>query len=364
MSIYLGDTILSGVATPIEPTRNVGQIIQSTLPITDAGLHLLDGSSVLGGGSYDAFVEFIGDLYTAGTSPECFCTEAEWQTSVTNYGSCYKYVYTAANGNTPASVRLPKATTEHGALIKSYSSGTDWYRIYQDGWCEQGGVASSSDDITFLKEFKDTNYSSLATWQVTSSLYETSLTIYSKTTATISFRIGYYNMSLTSFSGRDFDWQACGYIDISDYQFYPVYEYVVIATSVKTQIEVDIDEIATDLNGKADVDLSNVTSTGKETVVGWGMPDYSAGIDITSYNSANNKFTAPCDGIITVAYLSTNTSAYLPYINNLQFGSYNQSAIVNHITQPINKWDTFFCTGIHSQVGSGCNKFYPFKGVN
>ena len=32
-------------------------------------------------------------------------------------------------------------------------------------------------------------------------------------------------------------------------------------TGEKTEIEVDIDEIATDLNGKADVDLSNVSSS-------------------------------------------------------------------------------------------------------
>lgn len=110
--------------------------------------------------------------------------------------------------------------------------------------------------------------------------------------------------------------------------------------------------------------ISRTAASDKEMVVGWGMPDYTAGISITSYNSANNKFTAPCDGIIMVAYLSTNTSANLPYINDSQFGSYNQGAVINHITQPVNKGDTFFCTGIHNQAGSGCNKFYPLKGVN
>ena len=37
------------------------------------------------------------------------------------------------------------------------------------------------------------------------------------------------------------------------------YYYIVAATSTKTNIEVDIDEIATDLNGKADADLGNCT---------------------------------------------------------------------------------------------------------
>ena len=36
--------------------------------------------------------------------------------------------------------------------------------------------------------------------------------------------------------------------------------YICVANSVKTQIQVDIDNIATDLNGKADRDLSNATA--------------------------------------------------------------------------------------------------------
>ena len=39
--------------------------------------------------------------------------------------------------------------------------------------------------------------------------------------------------------------------------------YVVIATSTKTQIQVDLDNIATDLNGKADVDLTNINASCK-----------------------------------------------------------------------------------------------------
>lgn len=48
------------------------------------------------------------------------------------------------------------------AVTETYSSGTSWYRIYSDGWCEQGGEVSNSGtatrQITFLKAFTDTNY--------------------------------------------------------------------------------------------------------------------------------------------------------------------------------------------------------------
>lgn len=50
-------------------------------------------------------------------------------------------------------------------ITEPYVSGTSWYRVYSDGWCEQGGFISSvtanslnSATITFLKPFKNTNY--------------------------------------------------------------------------------------------------------------------------------------------------------------------------------------------------------------
>jgi hypothetical protein len=49
-------------------------------------------------------------------------------------------------------------------VVDSYYDDTtgDWYRVYADGWVEQGGVSngtgSGSKTITFLKPFADTNY--------------------------------------------------------------------------------------------------------------------------------------------------------------------------------------------------------------
>lgn len=43
--------------------RNIGEIVPSALPLTSAGLHLLDGSVLQGSGSYSAFVTYIKRLY-------------------------------------------------------------------------------------------------------------------------------------------------------------------------------------------------------------------------------------------------------------------------------------------------------------
>ena len=78
-----------------------------------------------------------------------------------------------------------------------------WYRIYSDGWCEQGGYAtdwgtSAVSVITFLKEFKNTQY----------------FVIINQTSGTLAALVT--NRTTTSFSksgnqGSDC-WMACGYI--------------------------------------------------------------------------------------------------------------------------------------------------------
>lgn len=56
----------------------------------------------------------------------------------------------------------------HKHIIQTWSSGTSWYRVWSDGWIEQGGSRGScgTDNyvtITFHKPFKNTNYCFLET---------------------------------------------------------------------------------------------------------------------------------------------------------------------------------------------------------
>ena len=53
-------------------------------------------------------------------------------------------------------------------VTETYSSGTNWYRVYSDGWVEQGGELSSvtqnsTNTINLLKPFANTNYSVIIT---------------------------------------------------------------------------------------------------------------------------------------------------------------------------------------------------------
>lgn len=65
MSLYLGDQPIAGISTPVQG-RVLGQIIQSTIPLTDAGLHLADGSLIDGNGVYKDFYDYMMTDYENG----------------------------------------------------------------------------------------------------------------------------------------------------------------------------------------------------------------------------------------------------------------------------------------------------------
>lgn len=280
-------------------SRNIGEIVASTIPLTDAGLHLLDGALIDGSGSYSAFVDYIASIYDASAS--YFTTEANWQQSVTDYGVCDKYVYDSVNNT----VRIPKRNSEHGDLIKSYKSGTNWYRVYSDGWCEQGGSATEYTTINLLKTYANTNYTIVA---LSPYIDSSGFGYADKTTSSFQLKYG------QSTGNTGLLWMTCGYIDISDYQYSPIYEYLVVATSTKTAIQVDIDEIATDLNGKADVDLTNVNDSGYIKMAGASMP--SDTYDDLTLGASGSTYTAPANGWFYIQKWSSSTGQYLNLVNN------------------------------------------------
>lgn len=87
-------------------------------------------------------------------------------------------------------------------VTETYVNGASWYRVYSDGWCEQGGYASMNvTSITFLKPFVDTNYT------LTGSIDQ------NVNSAPYWADFG-FNRTATGFSLRMglFSWQASGYI--------------------------------------------------------------------------------------------------------------------------------------------------------
>lgn len=339
------------------------QTIISELPLTDVNLHLKDGALLSGSGAYSAYVDLIAELYNGGTASTSFCTEAEWQTSNTNYGFCNKFVYDSVNNT----VRLPKVNSEHGALIKSYSSETEWYRIYQDGWCEQGGFVTGVSDVQTVTVnldilFADTSYNISLTRYITSAKATTLqgtiavLNISQKTDST--FKVNGYT--------NGFYWTACGYTDISDLQTAPIYEYIVVGTVSKTDIQIDIDNILADLALKADKDFSNVTAPTqafKDMSIGWDRPDWSAVIS----QNVNTSYTATSNGFIYIYNQGISNNTQTLTINGVSqevFYNGKSGTCSNSICVPVAKDDTYNITSTGGSYSSSFVKFIPCKGAN
>jgi hypothetical protein len=86
-------------------------------------------------------------------------------------------------------------------VVETYQNGTSWYRVYSDGWCEQGDSAyvASSRTIYLLKEFASINYNVSAMCGSGGSYTG----VITQTTT---------SFSLSVISTNSWNWMACGYI--------------------------------------------------------------------------------------------------------------------------------------------------------
>ena len=109
----------------------------------------------------------------------------------------------------------------------------------------------------------------------------------------------------------------------------------------------------------------------KSNVIGWGTPDYTAGVAIT-YPDSSHKFTAPCDGIIVLFNYWTGANNFstdtILYINGVETpfrgqsgGSYYENGN-GTMSAYISKGDVIYLS--RSARSARANTFYPLKGVN
>ena len=83
-----------------------------------------------------------------------------------------------------------------------------WYRIWSDGWCEQGGkidTSATSATLTLLQAYKDMNYSGSVDNQTSAYTYTYNLSFRPSTTTTATLLTGTADASTCI-------WTAQGYI--------------------------------------------------------------------------------------------------------------------------------------------------------
>ena len=78
-------------------------------------------------------------------------TNYEGLTDVVNQGM---EILEQVNQGIESRVKLDGSNAEFIYVTEAYQNGTSWYRIWSDGWCEQGGKSSTNlQTLEFLKQF-------------------------------------------------------------------------------------------------------------------------------------------------------------------------------------------------------------------
>ncbi len=330
-------------------TKNLGEIVFSSFPLTDAGLHLLDGSLIRNEGMYTEFVSYISRLYDK--YPNIFLSQSEWDLTVEEYGECGKFVYNSEN----KSVRLPKingiieGTTDSSILGDLIKAGLPAHTHTRGSMNITGTIYGSSDSITqtWGEGIGDrTGAFSSSTVMNGKSISDGNGT----NTKLVNLVFNAANSWTGSTSTPDYSTEVEVTTTVQP-QTIKAFVYIVIATSSKTDIQVDIDNIATDLNGKADkeeldnkagTDLTNITNTGKVLMSGMGMP--SAKYVDLSLGANGASYTAPANGWFVIH--TDNICCFRFYNKTKDYGltSYSKSGFAGDNTLIVNKGDVVIIT--------------------
>ena len=211
---------LQELKTNIESAkRNIGELVFSSVPLTDAGLKLADGSIIASNGAYADFYNYIVSLYNASSPAVIAGTAADTG----------KYVYDSANSR----IFLPNL---NNLFIEGTTTANDLGKFMSAGLPNITGTANTvlGNEASNFSDFSG-------------AFYGYSSKSYANTTGQSS---GY-----TRYSGFSFDASRGAstsgiYGNSSTVQPPAVkqYIYIVVANVVKTDYTVNIDNVMADVN--------------------------------------------------------------------------------------------------------------------
>lgn len=249
--------------------RAIGELAWSLLPIRSAGYHLLDGSLIYSTGIYAAFYNYMVQLKNSGSADAAFCTETEWQNSVTNYGVCGKFVLNTTNGT----VRLPKVTGHVEGTIDAAALGD----------LIEAGLPNITASV------------------------QTGIHLAG---ATGSFTLGSSgNRPATSQSGANslsFDASRSNSIygnsETVQTQSIKGFLYIIVGTYAKTDLQVNIDNVTADLQKKTDAAAAAHAAMPSQVYLDLDIP------------MDNTIVTAPSDGYFVISGSTTGIAGGYPGI--------------------------------------------------
>lgn len=331
--------------------RNYGELVYSAIPLSDSSLKLLDGSLLSYSGIYKNFIDYIESIVS--TYPSIFTTESNWQSTVSQYGVCGKFVYNSTN----KTVRLPKVTgiiegtVDVNALGNIVAAGLPTLTTVTSGNHTHSGTTGNgsahshskgSFRITGTIESTDTREALVYADGLTASgaLYLGNKTTnfpafltsgtgtvhqainidtnransWTGSTSTESSHTHSYNITSSGSHNHTINWGVT--TNTVQPQTVKMFVYIVVSTSIlKTDDVIDIDDLTSMIDGKADSDGSNMvgslSSSAQAFFTGLALPSTTK-INI-SIPISGNTITIPADGYICCSndITLTNTTRYL-----------------------------------------------------
>jgi hypothetical protein len=137
----------------------------------------------------------------------------------TSANGLYLYFYVGetiqdANVIAAASVLTDVADLKAHYIVETYVNGTSWYRVYSDGWCEQGGCyppvsTSGTVTVSLMKEMENENYNVQMTRALSSESSSAPtdkyVTVWAKTATS-------FKMHASSGTGISESWEVKGFL--------------------------------------------------------------------------------------------------------------------------------------------------------
>lgn len=253
----------------------LGTIIPAAVISDDASLHLLDGSSLIQNGIYKQFCDWLKARVLANSSSVPTCTIAEYANEMSTYGQCGKFVINDTS----------EVQTSNGYRIEANSIKLPTITEF---------IASNNGGDTIGLAELDT---------FKSHTHPIEVVVLNNTTATPQYGPWFEGRKAYSWSsqGNGVGMSATGEEETRPKNIrYPY--YIVVATAVKTDVEVDIDNVASDINAINSTlneiqrlkFVAGVWVPGTYTTSGWGTKQL--GIS-PAYNKATDIFSTDGNSI-------------------------------------------------------------------
>ncbi len=271
------------------------------------------------------------------------CTYTEYSNMLTTYGQCGMWALDTTNKK----FKVP--TIKDGAVIQQAMSNVELGKAYNAGLPNIKGTIANSNGRAIMWDNKASVTATGAFTASGSGVNSNAGTNATSTGTTISLDASRSN-------------SIYGNSDTVQMNAVALRYFVVVATKAINQSTMDWSAWASSLQGKATVDFSNVSETAKSIATGWVLPDYTAGVNVTS-----GSYTPPVNGVL-IGNRCLGTNSPNESILTIKYGSEtiytNRTGSYPGLTDkcycPVVGGHTYTVTfnATYNQV-----KFYPFRGV-